>query len=414
MEEKQIKIKTSRQEIMKKLGIFLLTVALVLEISLSITTATERDTSDVQKEAQQVDKLVITDVKAAWVDIASGAQLHSKVNCFYADEPIEDYEALRENGIGPAKQPSAIDLAIKSYRKAVSVLESAQWDIIGKAEGKPLYELFGGPGGKVRAYISSGTIGAPIEQRVKEILDYSKQNYTAIKIRTGDVPNPERALKLGKAIRDAVGDKMDILVDGQQNGGYSLEEMLEMIKVFEQLNVRFLEEPLARRNRKGLAILTGSTDIPTAGSEVGHSLRTFQAYLENGLYDIAQPDLDICGGFTETRKIMLMARSKGKKGIPHLWLGGLGMAATLQMIGSIEHHDELCPYIEYPLSQRRTVEVRDMTIKTPFRIDKEGYVHIPDKPGLGVELKDEILKLIEQGKTEIHIDENGKIIKTRP
>jgi len=455
---------------MKKLGIFLLTAALVLEICSSITTAGERDITGLQKETRRADELVITDIQAAWVDIASGAeseivvvmstsnpkikgtsaiwhgqewygrlrlaevlrlrefvigkspydvekttaQLHSRVNCFYADDPIEDYEALRENGIGPAKQVSAIDLAIKSYRKAVSVLESAQWDIIGKAEGKPVYELFGGPGGKVRAYISSGTIGTPIEQRVKEILDYSKQNYTAIKLRYRDVPNPERALKLGKAIRDAVGDKMDILVDGQQDGGYSLEEALEMIKVFEQLNVRFLEEPLARRNRKGLATLTASTDIPTAGSEVGHSLRTFQTYLEDGLYDIAQPDLDICGGFTEARKIMLMARSKGKKSIPHLWLGGLGMATTLQMIGSIEQHEELCPYIEYPLSQRRTVEVRDMIIKNPLRIDKDGYIHIPNKPGLGVELKDEILQLIEQGKTEIHIDKNGKIIKTRP
>ncbi len=90
------------------------------------------------------------------------------------------------------------------------------------------------------------------------------------------------------------------------------------------------------------------------------------------------------------------------------------MATTLQMIGSIKQHEELCPYIEYPLSQRRTVEIRDMTIKTPLRIDKDGYIHIPNKPGLGVELKDEILQLIEQGKTEIHIDKNGKIIKTRP
>ena len=183
---------------MKKLGIFLLTAALVLEASLSITTAGERDITGWQKETRRVDELIITDIKAAWVDIASGAeseivvvmstsnprikgtsaiwhgeewygrlrlaevlrlrefvigkspydvekttaQLHSRVDCFYANDPIEDYEALRENGIGPAKQVSAIDLAIKSYRKAVSVLESAQWDIIGKAEGKPLYELF--------------------------------------------------------------------------------------------------------------------------------------------------------------------------------------------------------------------------------------------------------------------------------
>jgi len=470
MEEKESKINRIRRKVMKKISIFLFTIVLVLGAFWSIAMTDESKITGVQKGNQQIPGLVITDIKAAWVNIASGAEseivvvmstsnpkikgtsaiwhgqewygrlrlaevlrlknfligkspydvekttaeLHSRINCFYADELIEDYEALREDGIGPAKNPSSIDLAIKSYRKAVSALEAAQWDIIGKAEGKPIYELFGGPGGKVRAYISSGKIGAPIEERVKEILDYSRENYTAIKLRTRDVPNPQRAMKLGRAIREAVGEKMDLLVDGQQNGGYSLEEALDLVKVLEQLNVRFFEEPLGRRNRTGLTILTAATDIPTAGSEVGHSLRTFRTYLEEGMYDIAQPDLDICGGFSEARKIMLMARSKGKKSIPHLWLGGLGMAATLQLIGSIPEHQELCPYIEYPLSQKRTVEVRDMTVKTQFRVDKDGYVHIPTKPGLGVELKDEILQLIEKGKIEIHMDENGKITKTKP
>ena len=454
---------------MKKCGVIpsIVIMVLVLAAAAAIAVVDESNIKAARQINQQTDELVITDVKAAWVNIASGAEseivlvmstsnprikgisaiwygrdwygalrlaevqrlknfligkspfnveettarLHSRINCFYADQAIEDYDALREDGIGPSKEASAIDLAIKSYRKAVSALETAQWDIIGKAEGKPVYELFGGPGGKVRAYISSGTIGTPIERRVEEILNYSKENYTAIKLRYRDVPDPERALKLGKAIRQAVGDKMQILVDGQQDGGYSLQEALNMVKIFEQLNVGFLEEPLARRNRTGLAVLTASTDIPTAGSEVGHGLRTFETYLEDGLYDIAQPDLDICGGFTEARKIMLMARAKGKKSIPHLWLGGLGMAATLQLIGSIPNHSELCPYFEYPLSQKRTVEVRDMTLKTQFRVDRDGYVHIPTGPGLGVELKDPILQLIEQGKTKIEIDKNGKIIK---
>lgn len=113
--------------------------------------------------------------------------------------------------------------------------------------------------------------------------------------------------------------------------------------------------------------------------------QSFETVLEKGALDIVEPDVQYAGGISELKKIAFLAEVHGRRCIPHFWGPGLALAATLQVIGSIDS-----PYVEYNFHPPAWVpEVRDAMLKTPIMVDKEGYVKIPDGPGLGVELNEE-------------------------
>jgi len=274
--------------------------------------------------------------------------------------------------------------------------EVALWDLIGREAGKPIYQLFGACQDKVLAYASTAELRDP-ERRAEDAVSLLEKGFRAIKLRFHHY-KPEKDLAVARAVRDAVGDSMEIMVDanqarrpytGEAGPKWSLKTAIRVAGELEKLGILWLEEPLPAHDLEGLAKLRESTSIMIAGGESEFGAAPFRDYLRSGSLDIVQPDAQYCGGILTAKKIGAIAEASNKLCIPHTWGTGLIMAADLQLIGSLPN----CPYLEYPYEPPGwTVEARDSILRDPIEIDPNGYVNIPKGPGLGVELDEETLE----------------------
>ena len=273
-------------------------------------------------------------------------------------------------------------------------LEIALWDIVGKAANQPVYKLLGANNDKVMAYAATYQL-ISAEDSAKLALDFKSRGIKAIKLRLHR-PRWEDDVDVVRAVREAVGDDMHIMVDANQNNlsiGYDYWSRRTAMKVAQELdalNVYWLEEPLPRRDLEGLADLSAAVDMHIAGGEHCTNVYETRDTLFAEAYDIVQPDV-ILGNFGigGIRMVSVLAESVGRLVAPHVCGGGNGglcAAATLQAIGTIHN----CPFLEYPLDPpAMTPETQHMILKDPILIDEEGFVQIPQKPGIGVEIDEE-------------------------
>jgi L-alanine-DL-glutamate epimerase-like enolase superfamily enzyme len=292
--------------------------------------------------------------------------------------------------------PFAIEKIMTRLRYAAFVgpkpwaIEIALWDVIGKACGQPVYKLLGGCRDRVKAYLSTVQLKSP-EEHARDARKFFEQGFRAIKLRAHR-SDPRKDLEVVQAVRDAVGDEMEIMVDANQAWPmeppyWSFQTALWMARELSKLGVVWLEEPLPKDDLHGLAELAQQVDIPIAGGELEWGIHRFRQMLENNAYDIVQPDPHWCGGILECRKISVLAEAMNKQCVLHTGgIGGLWVAANLQVTGSIPG----CGYFEYLLEPPVwTLEMRDVLLKEPIAISKDGYLEVPQGPGLGVELNEE-------------------------
>ncbi len=232
------------------------------------------------------------------------------------------------------------------------------------------------------------------EESAKIALEFKNKGIKAIKLRLHR-PNPEDDLDVVRAVKEVVNDDMYILVDANQNNisiNYTYWDMRTAKKVAKELQdmgVYYLEEPLPRSNLKGLAELASELDMYIAGGEHCANVYEFRDALFAGSYDIVQPDVILGNiGISGIIKVSIIADAVGKLIVPHVCGGGnngLYLAATLQALGAISN----CPFIEYTLDPPALVpEILHLILKEPILIDENGYVKIPDKPGIGVEINE--------------------------
>jgi len=284
-------------------------------------------------------------------------------------------------------------------------IEVALWDIVGKASGQPLYRLLGGHKNRVRAYASTGEL-RPVERRVEDVQRLKEEGFTAVKLRFHS-PNPRDDLPALEAVRAKVGDSMEIMVDANQAWTYpgdkaphrwDLRTAISMAREMERLGVYWLEEPLYAYDYDGLAHLRREVNLRIAGGELNMGLHEFQVYLEEGCYDVYQPDATFAGGISTARKVAGMAEARGCMFSPHTWSNGIGLMANLHVAAAVPN----CSFIEFPHDPPAwTPEVRDFVLTEPIRIDSEGYVRLPEKPGLGIELDQEKLKKYEAAEVGV-------------
>ena len=273
-------------------------------------------------------------------------------------------------------------------------VDIALWDIIGKASGQPLYKLFGGERTRVKAYAATCEVGTP-ERRAEDALRYLDEGFTAMKLRLHNWTLKED-IALVTAVRKAVGDRMEIMVDANQTFNipspgpwprWTYQRAVDTARALEELGVVWLEEPLGRYNYADLGRLAASVDIPIAGGEFNMGVHEFRQILEHGAYDILQADPAYLG-ITQTRKILAMAEAYDKPYAPHNGYNGLGVTACLHLV--LAHPQGT--YLEYihdpPAAPFETFAA---LVTEPLQIDTEGYVHASGKPGLGVELNEEII-----------------------
>ncbi|PDM25976.1 isomerase [Candidatus Bathyarchaeota archaeon B24-2] len=326
--------------------------------------------------------------------------VNTAIKSLLLEEIVEPFYIEKFAKIIRCQPPSAVS-------PRPSCVEMALWDIVGKAAGQPVYKLLGAYQDKVKAYASSWGWypRRKPEEWAKFATECLEEGFKAIKIYCSpQVPPIEADIENVKAIRDAVGDEMDIMVDAESAWSirpYGFQTALKLAKGLEKYDVFWLEEPLPHLHNPELsARLAAAVDIPIAGGGQVFGLHNFKTLLERNALDIVQPDVGNAGGILEVKKIALLAETYGKSCAPHTYGPGLLLAESLQLAGSINN----IPYLEYAyFPPVFSVEVRDSILKDPIRIDRDGYIHVPKGPGLGVELDEErVAKYTVQEKTFSH------------
>ncbi len=261
---------------------------------------------------------------------------------------------------------------------AISGIDMALWDILGKSLHVPVCRLLGGRfQDRIPAYIS--ILMPETEDEVKRLIDHHMtQGYGGIKFGWGSLgQDPDKDIALIRAARKALGPDKKLMIDIAM-GWDDYKTALHTCRAFEEYGVFWVEEPFRVERRADFARLRGEVALNvTAGEELCH-IDEFDAYVREGCVDILQPDMSRCGGLTVARKIRDLAAKAGVPIIPHNFKSGLLMSATLQYIAALPN----ALYLEY--CGQETVLSRSL-ITEPIRV-QDGWVSIPDRPGLGVEL----------------------------
>jgi L-alanine-DL-glutamate epimerase-like enolase superfamily enzyme len=299
------------------------------------------------------------------------------------------------------QDPTRIELLASILRDAeilgppVYFMEIPLWDIVGKISGLPVYKFWGGYSDRVIAYCATAEIRTP-EKRMDDLRKLIAEGFRAVKLRFHS-EDPRDDLKLIEKIRSAIGDQIAIMVDANQAGVepglgghhcWGFQRAFEVARELEQMQVVWLEEPLARHDYNGLARLRDRLNtLKIAGGEDNHGLHEFKLLLDRGCYDVLQPDVLLSEGIFQVRKISALAEAAHLEVAPHTWGNGIGLLANLHLAASIPN----CPYFEFPHDPPSgfTLTTRDQMLREPLAIDTNGQVRVPAAPGFGFMLDED-------------------------
>ena len=268
---------------------------------------------------------------------------------------------------------------------AISGVDVALWDVYAKSLGLPIYKLLGGGcRERIRAYASGGW--APLGMVAEEIGGYMAKGFTAVKMRVGGIDEPRPvsgSLARVREARQSIGAKADLMVDA--HGSFGVKSAIQFAQAAEEHNLYWFEEPVCGDNLAGLAEVRAATSIPIAAGENEFTRFGFRDYIENSALDVFQPDVAIVGGLTECRRIADIASAWHIALAPHVWGSAVLFATSLQLAAAIPN----CVIFEF--CQANNNLLYDMMVD-PIQVDRDGYVTIPQKPGLGMELQPDLEK----------------------
>jgi len=276
---------------------------------------------------------------------------------------------------------------------AISGIDIALWDICGKARNTPVAKLLGGAfRTRVEAYatgfyrIKGKGEAARLAQEAE---GHVARGFRAMKIKLGFGIDDD--LEVMREIKRVAG-KQEVMID--VNHAYSVADAIRLGRELEDMGwrLRWYEEPVVQEDLDGYAEVRRALATPIAGGENEYTLFGFKQLLEKRGIDIAQPDICIAGGFTGCRHIVALAHAHGVQVNPHVWASAVGQAASLQLIASIPvANHALFPkdiLLEFDTSSH---PFRNGLTDMPLR-QKEGWVEIPQKPGLGIDVNRKILE----------------------
>ncbi len=272
-----------------------------------------------------------------------------------------------------------------SITHAISAIDIALWDILGKATGQPVGRLLGGRyRERVRPYAS--LLMQQPGPLAEELRSLRREGWRAFKIGWGPFGRQSDTLDeaIVKAARDAVGDQASLMVDAGGSDAFwrqGLKWALRTAHMLADYGVAWFEEALKPDALQDYVLLRQGSPVPIAGGEVLTRRQAFQPWLQAGALDIVQPDVTKVGGISEERRIAWMAQENGARFIPHGWNTAVGLAADLQLASAFADTD----LVEY----RTGSPYIDELAAEGWQLDDDGMLAIPDKPGLGLELNTE-------------------------
>jgi L-alanine-DL-glutamate epimerase-like enolase superfamily enzyme len=271
--------------------------------------------------------------------------------------------------------------------EAMSGIDIALWDILGKVTGLPLYQLLGGKRrDRIRLYSSiGGGARAEVRDQVAKAVTSVKNGYTALKMRMDwssretDV-NPKKDWEIVSTVRKEVGDQIDLQYDA--NNGLSVSTAIRLGRRFQdELNVIHYEEPIAQHDYNGYAEVCAALDMPVAAGEHEYTRWQFRDLIERAKVDILQPDLVKCAGLSEGVRIAHLAQTHGKFLVPHQTQPTIGSTCNIHFASCFD----LSPRAqEYNYDPERSKQLWPL-FKKSYE-PQNGYMQLPDGPGLGLEL----------------------------
>jgi L-rhamnonate dehydratase len=274
---------------------------------------------------------------------------------------------------------------------AISAVDIALWDILGKSAKQPVYRLLGGRTKNRIPVYASRLYSVPLPELSAEAKKYKEQGFKAMKLRFGWGPvdgaeGMQKNLALIRTVREAVGDGIDIMADAYM--GWSLDYAKRMLPLLEPFHLRWLEEPVIPDDIHGYAALKSYGRVPIAGGEHEFTVYGFRELLDANAVDYIQFDTNRVGGITQARKITALAEAHSIPVIPHA--------------GQMHNYHIVMASLNSPMAEYFPivdVEVGNELFWYIFKGEpkaKDGFIDLDESlPGMGLTLDEEKLKQFE-------------------
>lgn len=276
---------------------------------------------------------------------------------------------------------------------AISGIDIALWDLLGKATGQPVSRLLGGRHRERVQPYASLLMDAPEKLR-ERLLEVKAQGFRAFKIGWG--PFGRESAKLDREIvaaaREAVGPESRLMVDAGGSDAHwrnGYKWAINTARMLADYDVHWFEEALAPDALEDYIKLREHSPVPISGGEVLTRRQAFQPWIERGAFDIVQPDVTKVGGISEERRIAWAAEEHGIRFIPHGWNTAVGLAADLHLAAAIPGTD----LVEYLTGSPFIDEIT----AGEWKLDSDGMLPIPTGPGLGLQLDPERVRRHARG-----------------
>jgi D-galactarolactone cycloisomerase len=275
---------------------------------------------------------------------------------------------------------------------ALSGIDIALWDVMGRATGLPVHKLIGGAHRKEILAYATGLyfidMDRLVEEAVEEALAYKEQGFRAIKMKIG-LGDPKLDVRRVRAVRDAIGPDIALAVDA--NHCFTVPQAIRLGRMLEELDLLWFEEPISPEDHEGYVQVTQALDLAVAGGENDFTRWGFRDVIAKKAMDIVQPDVCAAGGISEMRKIATLASAFGVECVPHAWGSAIGLAATVQFLAALPDQPPAFRPIPPMLEFEQTPNpLRDELAREPI-VQRRGVVVVPDGPGLGIEVDREVL-----------------------
>ncbi len=275
---------------------------------------------------------------------------------------------------------------------ALSGIDIALWDIMGKYLKMPIYQLMGGAyRTKIPAYATGGfrVVGEDhAETCAKEMAGYVAEGFKAVKIKIGYGIKSD--IKTIKAVRAAIGDDIELMIDA--NHGYDAIDAISIGRMAHQFNIEWFEEPVAPEALCAYQDIRQKQPIAIAAGETWHGVFAFADILEKSCIDILQPDVCGVGGLSEAKKIITLADIYHVRLVPHIWGTAVALAAGLHFHAIIPPsplaHEARSPKLEFDQTYN---PFRQAIVNNPIS-HENGMVNVPNGHGLGIEINRDSLK----------------------
>ena len=275
--------------------------------------------------------------------------------------------------------------------RAISGVDIALWDLLGKVAGMPVYRILGGKSGKVKVYATGGFYNQDhdLEKLTKEMEDYLDEGFTAVKMKVGKNPNTD--VERVRVVRETIGPDIDLLIDA--NEAWDWNTALRFANRIQQYDIYWMEEPVAPDDMEGYIKLNEKSPIPIAAGENGYTKYEFKDMIARNAVSVVQPDVTRVGGITEWMKVAHMAEAFGMPCVSHavseVHVSCIAAAPNAPMMEYFTHKQYLQTFMTELFVEPEGV--RQM---------KDGYVYCSEKPGLGIEMDPDLLSKYTVKTTE--------------